>query len=239
GDFILNANAYLIDYTDQLINVQLSTNPLDNIVDNAGSSELKGFEIEGTIFPADGLTIFANVGYADTIFTDGAGTLGNDITDFEFASTPDITVGFGGRYEHDSGFYVNMQNRLTGGAFTSINDENNITNTAREEANELALANGQPAPFTEFLPRVQNSSGRNRAIFTVDLNVGYEAENFTVEVFARNLLAENGFTFDPINDPVFPNGDPTQQLIGFEPGNTTVAIANQPQQFGIRLRGNF
>ncbi|MEM6898271.1 MAG: TonB-dependent receptor, partial [Pseudomonadota bacterium] len=40
GDFILNANAYLIDYTDQLINVQLSTNPLDNIVDNAGSSEL-------------------------------------------------------------------------------------------------------------------------------------------------------------------------------------------------------
>ncbi|MEM6858624.1 MAG: TonB-dependent receptor [Pseudomonadota bacterium] len=244
GDFVLNANAYIIDYTDQLINVQLSTNPLDNIVDNAGSSRLTGFEIEATMFPTDGLSLFANVGYADTIFTDGAGTLGNDITDFEFASTPDITVGFGGRYEHDSGFYVNLQNRLTGGALSSINDANDITNEARAQANDLAIANGDPAPFTEFLPRLQDPSGNNDPIFTVDLNVGYEADRFTIEVFARNLFAENGLTFDPINDPIFPIGangqpDPTQPLSGFQPGNNTVAIINQPQQFGIRITGNF
>ncbi|MEL6921416.1 MAG: TonB-dependent receptor, partial [Pseudomonadota bacterium] len=215
GDFVLNANGYIIDYTDQLIFVQLSSNPLDTITDNAGASRLTGFEIEATMYPTEGLSLFANIGYADTIFTDGAGTLGNDITDFQFLSAPDITVGFGGRYEHDSGFYLNMQNRLTGGAFTSFNDINDGVPGATE--------------------RVQDPTGQNDPGFTVDLNIGYEAANFTIEVFARNLFNERFFTFDVINDPV----DPTNPGAGFIPNDITTAIANTPQQFGVRLTGSF
>ena len=215
GDFVLNANAYRIEYTDQLIFVQLSSNPLDSITDNAGSSRLTGFEIEGIMYPTDGLSLFANIGYADTVITDGAATLGADITDFEFLSAPDVTVGFGGRYEHDSGFYINMQNRLTGGAFTSFNNINEEVEGTTE--------------------RVQDPSGKNDPGFTVDLNIGYEGDNFTIEVFARNLFYEDFFTFDVINDPV----DVRNPGAGFTPNDITTAIANTPRQFGVRLTGSF
>lgn len=214
GDFVLNANAYLIDYTDQLIIQQLSDNPLDTITDNAASSELSGFEIEANFFPTDGLSLFANIGYADTIFLDGSDTLGDDITGFQFINAPDLTVGFGGRYEHESGFYVNVQNRLTGRSFTSFNNVN------------------ADVPGAE---RRQDPSGRNDAGFTVDLNVGYEAEYFTVEVFARNLLNERFFTFDNINEL----NDPMNPASGFRPNNQAFAIVGTPQQFGVRVTGNF
>ena len=216
GDFILNANAYIIDYTDQQIIVQLSTNPLDTITDNAGAAELRGFEIEATMFPTDNLRLFANIGYSETDYTDGGEILGGaDITGFEFAYAPDVTIGFGGRYEHDSGFYVNLQSRLTDGSFTSVNDLNG-------QANDI--------PET-----VQDPSGFNDAGFTVDLNIGYEADFFTIEAFARNLFDEDFFTFDPFNDLV----DSMNPNSGFSPNNATTALVNAPQQFGIRITGNF
>ncbi|MEM6908613.1 MAG: TonB-dependent receptor [Pseudomonadota bacterium] len=244
GDLVVNANAYYIDYTDQQILVQLSGNPLDTITDNAGASRLQGFEIETTMQPTDGLSLFANIGVTDTEYTDGAGVVGNDITGFEFTYAPDITVGFGGRYEHESGFYMNLQSRLTAGSFTSFNDLNQTTNEARIAANEDAIANGLPAPFTEFLPTRQDPSGFNDDAFTVDLNLGWEGDYLSVEVFARNLFDERFLTFDVINDPTFPIGsnglpDPTQAPRGFTPNLDTTAIAGNPQQFGIRLTGNF
>ncbi|MEL7110937.1 MAG: TonB-dependent receptor, partial [Pseudomonadota bacterium] len=85
GSFVLNANAYIIDYTDQQILVQLTPNPLDTITDNAGRSRLLGFEIEATMEPTDGLTLFANLGYSETEFTEASAVIGGDITGFEFA----------------------------------------------------------------------------------------------------------------------------------------------------------
>ncbi|MEM1132094.1 MAG: TonB-dependent receptor [Pseudomonadota bacterium] len=232
GDVTFNANAYIIDYTDQQIVVQLSNNPLDTITDNVGASRLRGFELETTVRPTDGLRLFFNVGYTDTEFTEGGGTLGNDVTGFDFTYAPEFTVGFGGRYEHESGFYANLISRLTAGNFTSFNDLNAETNEAR-------IAAGLP-PF----PARQDPSGFNNDAFTVDLNLGWEFDNFSVEVFARNLFDEEFFTFDPFNNPVFPTGaggqaDPTQLPIGFFPNNDTTAIANAPQQFGIRIIGGF
>jgi len=216
GDVIFNANAYIIDYTDQQIQILLSSNPLDTITDNAGSSTLKGFELETTVRPTDGLSLFFNIGYSETEFTDASAVLGGDITGFEFAYAPDVTVGFGGRYEHESGFYTNLQTRLTDGSFTSLIDLNR---------------------FAPDIPeRVQQPTGFNDAAFTVDLNIGYEADNFTIEVFARNLLDEEYFTFDVINDPVNPQNPLSA---GFIPNNDTTSIVGAPRQFGVRLTGSF
>ncbi|MEM1051182.1 MAG: TonB-dependent receptor [Pseudomonadota bacterium] len=239
GDLVVNANAYYIDYTDLQLNVQLSQNPLDSIVDNAGAARLQGFEFETTARPVDGLTMFFNVGYTDTLFEDGAGVAGRDVTGFEFANAPDFTVGFGGRYEHDSGLYANLRTRLTGRSFSGVLDANETTNQARQAANEAAIDAGLPAPFATFLPTRQDPSGFNDSPFTVDLAIGYEGDNFSIEVFARNLLNERFLTFDVVNDPIFPNGDPTQELIGFQPNNDTFNIAGAPQVFGIRIQGGF
>lgn len=216
GAFVLNANAYIIDYTDQQILVQLTPNPLDTITDNAGQSRLMGFEIESTFEPTDGLTFFVNLGYSDTEFTEADAVLGGDITGFEFTYAPDVTIGLGGRYEHDSGFYTNLQTRFTDGSFTSVVDLN------------------RSAPAIE--DRVQQPTGFNDSAFTVDLNIGWEGDYFGVEVFARNLLDEEFFTFDPFNDPVDPINNPRG---GFIPNNATTAIVGAPQQFGVRVRGSF
>ena len=216
GALVLNANAYIIDYTDQQILVQLTPNPLDTITDNAGASRLMGFEIESTFEPTDGLTMFLNLGYSDTEFTEAAAVLGGDITGFEFTYAPDVTLGLGGRYEHDSGFYTNLQTRFTDGSFTSVVDLN------------------RSAPAIE--ERVQQPTGFNDSAFTVDLNIGWEGEYFGVEVFARNLLDEEFFTFDPFNDPADAINNPRG---GFIPNNDTTAIVGAPRQFGVRVRGNF
>ncbi|MEM7781098.1 MAG: TonB-dependent receptor [Pseudomonadota bacterium] len=244
GDLVVNANAYYIDYTDQQILIQLSGNPLDTITDNAGASRLKGFEIETTMRPTDGLSFFANVGVTDTEYTDGAGVAGGDITGFEFTYAPQVTVGLGGRYEHDSGFYANLRTRFTDGSFTSFVDFNETTNEAREAANADAIANGLPAPFTDFLPTRQDPSGFNDSPFTVDLALGWEGENISVELFANNLFNEEYLTFDVINDPTFPIGanglpDRTQAPNGFVPNRDTTSIAGAPQVFGIRIQGGF
>ncbi|MEL7198775.1 MAG: TonB-dependent receptor [Pseudomonadota bacterium] len=215
GALVLNANAYIIDYTDQQILVQLTPNPLDTITDNAGASRLMGFEIESTFEPTDGLTMFVNLGYSDTEFTEAAAVLGGNITGFEFTYAPDVTLGIGGRYEHDSGFYTNLQTRFTDGSFTSVVDVNRGAPTIEE--------------------RVQQPTGFNDSAFTVDLNIGWEGENFGVELFARNLLDEEFFTFDPFNDPV----DPLNPRAGFIPNNETTSIVGAPRQFGVRVRGSF
>ncbi|MEM6475051.1 MAG: TonB-dependent receptor [Pseudomonadota bacterium] len=223
GDLILNANAYYIDYTDQQILVQLSGNPLDTITDNAGASRLQGFEVETTMRPTDGLDIFFNLGVTDTEYTDGAGVVGNDITGFEFTYAPDITVGFGGRYEDESGFYANLRTRLTAGSFTSFVDIN-------EAASEALVAMGQ-AP----LPTRQDPSGFNDDAFTVDLALGWEGDYVSVELFANNLFDERYLTFDVINDL----NDPTNPNSGFVPNRDTTSIAGAPRVFGVRVQGSF
>ncbi|MEO0919961.1 MAG: hypothetical protein AAFX98_04595, partial [Pseudomonadota bacterium] len=119
-------------------------------------------------------------------------------------------------YEHSSGFYTNLQTRLTDGNFTSVIDLNRSAPSIPE--------------------RIQQPTGFNDAAFTVDLNVGWEGDYFGVEVFARNLFDEEFFTFDPINDPVDAVNSPGGPFI---PNDITTALVGAPRQFGVRITGSF
>ena len=118
----VNANVFYIDYTEQQINVLLSSNPLDSLTDNVGESELKGFEIELFANPTDNLSLFANLGFTATEFTDGGDeTLSaTDLTGLEFNNAPRVTGGFGGRYYWDNGFYANLRVRYTDESFSIV-----------------------------------------------------------------------------------------------------------------------
>lgn len=124
GDLTVNANIFYIDYTDQQINVQLSANPLDQLSDNVGASRLYGFELETVIRPTDRLHAYFNIGFTDTEFTEGGDVVGGrDLTGAQFTYAPRWTVGFGGRYEHPSGFFINLRSRLTDESFSFVDND--------------------------------------------------------------------------------------------------------------------
>ncbi len=144
----VNANTFYIKYSDQQINIQLSSNPLDTLTDNVGESRLVGFELETFAQPTERLNLFANVGFSDTEFTDGSDVVGSaDLTGFEFPFAPTWTAGAGARYVHPTGLFGNARFRYTGDSFgnaendsTGVNDQFVTIDLTAGFQNELFLA---------------------------------------------------------------------------------------------------
>jgi iron complex outermembrane receptor protein len=70
---------------------------------NVGEAKVKGFELETTLYPVDGLTIDGSVSYINVNYDDAsvapAGLQGNET----FPYTPDWTYSFGIQYDHEVG----------------------------------------------------------------------------------------------------------------------------------------
>ncbi|NEP63471.1 MAG: TonB-dependent receptor, partial [Symploca sp. SIO2G7] len=171
----LNANVFYIDYTDQQINVAISSNPLDRLTDNVGESELYGFEVELSVVPVPGLEIDWNLGYTDTEFTDGGQLLddviggGADLTGNEFSFAPKITTSLQARYEWLSGWFVNGRVRYSDEAFA------------------------QPS---------NDPSAINDSFTVLDLIAGYEADTWRGELFLTNATDEEYLTFNPVDPAI-------------------------------------
>jgi len=103
----VNANVFYIDYTDQQISVQLSSNPLDTLTENVGESELYGFEADVSALLADGLLVGGYFGYNST----------------EFTYAPEWTAGGYARYEWASGWFVNGRVRHQDESFTLVQND--------------------------------------------------------------------------------------------------------------------
>ncbi|MEM1403032.1 MAG: TonB-dependent receptor [Pseudomonadota bacterium] len=183
GRHTLNANLFYIDYTDQQVSVQLSSNPLDTLTENVGESELYGFEIDYTALLADGFQVGANLGYVSTEFTDGGGVLddviggGLDLTGLEFTYAPEWTAGAFARYEWVNGFYLNGRVRHQGASFSQF--DNN--------------------------PLAENDS------FTVfDFIGGYQADSWRIEGFVNNAFDDEYLTasFGPAPNAIAIAGPP-------------------------------
>ncbi|MEM9179729.1 MAG: TonB-dependent receptor [Pseudomonadota bacterium] len=66
----LNANAFFNDWTDQQVNIQLSANQFDVETQNAGASEVYGFEIETEYEINDEFNVYASIGVAESEFNE-------------------------------------------------------------------------------------------------------------------------------------------------------------------------
>jgi iron complex outermembrane receptor protein len=95
---LLNTAVFFADYTDQQITVQSGADTDNDGVNdtfvssvfNAGASEYKGLEIEGTWFATDNLTLFATLGYIDAQINEilsGGVNVARRIRDAEHAGT--------------------------------------------------------------------------------------------------------------------------------------------------------
>ncbi|MEM6817397.1 MAG: TonB-dependent receptor [Pseudomonadota bacterium] len=167
GRLTINSNIFYIDYTDQQVGVQLTSNPLDVLTVNIGESELFGFEVDVSYLAADGLLIGGNLGFVETEFTEGRGVLdevvggGRDLTGLEFAYAPKVTGGLFARYEWENGWFLNGRYRYSDESFAL---PENFANAVNES-------------FSVF-----------------DFLAGYQAETWRAELYLNNALDEEYFT---------------------------------------------
>ncbi|MEZ5985326.1 MAG: TonB-dependent receptor [Hyphomonas sp.] len=112
GDsLLLNTAVFFADYTDQQITVQSGADTNNDGVNdtfvssvfNAGSSEYKGLEIEGTWFATDNLTLFATLGYIDAKINEILSGGTNVASSFVTQNTPELQGQISANYTQDLG----------------------------------------------------------------------------------------------------------------------------------------
>ncbi len=172
GDLMLNANAFYIDWKDQQVSVQLSENSFDSETKNAGSSTVKGFEVEAFYQVTNEFELFASLGQAKTEFTDFVITIPTnnaptvyDLTGRSFADAPDWTANIGATYQADNGIFANI----------------NVNYADSSNADTNPYSRGQKKGDPEF-------NLQNGARTLVNAKIGYDWETFGIYLIAKNLL---------------------------------------------------
>ena len=171
GSLVVNSNIFYLDWTDQQVSVQLSSNQYDTETINAGSSTVKGFETEIFYYPTDALTITAGFGYAKSEFEDFKYTVvgqEKDLSGKSFADAPEKTANLAVNYTFDSGFYVNANVNYAG--------------SSRAYLEPSIILSG-------FDPEVDKDP-KNDSRTLVNMQVGYEYDNYKAFLTVRNLFDE-------------------------------------------------
>lgn len=133
---VANANVFYTDWTDQQVNINGPNGTVDFTTENAGSSELYGFELETQWQATKNLNVFANLGHVFTRFTDfilsGVQLRGN-----EFRFAPRWTGSFGGAYYFDNGFVIDGNANFTDSVFADA------TNNPLSKSDSFLVVNGR------------------------------------------------------------------------------------------------
>ncbi|MEM7491972.1 MAG: TonB-dependent receptor [Pseudomonadota bacterium] len=162
GRLTFNVNAFLIDWTDQQLEVTLSPTPQDTEVVNAGESELLGLEATLDYEVNDVWDIFASIGLLSTEITadDRPAAIADptqSLVGNEFPFAPDYTATFGTSFRYPSGWSGSVDLNLIG-------------------KSEPLLPNGQ-------------GFGTNDARGILNARLGYDfTDNASVFVFGSNIL---------------------------------------------------
>lgn len=120
---VLNLNAYYGLWEDQQVGVQVSEGTtVDVRTENAGESEIYGFEFELTALVIPNLQLFANLGYSHTEFREFASAEG-DFAGNRFGFAPEWTGALGGTYTLLENWFVHGNVTYQGDSFTDPANE--------------------------------------------------------------------------------------------------------------------
>lgn len=194
GKLVANANFFYLDWTDQQVAVQLSGSRFDRETTNAGSSEVKGFELEFKYQPTSNLSLFAGLGQAKTEFKDFQIVLPTETFDLSgrtFGEAPEWTANIGANYEYEN-WFVNVNANYA-------DSHNAVTNPYRE---------GLRAGDLGFDPQ---NDGRT----IVNARIGYQWGDMGLYFNAENLLDEEYITDANDNDGHITLGAPRLLSITF------------------------
>lgn len=165
----INANAFYLDWQDQQVSVQLSGNRYDTETRNAGSSEVKGIELESSFALNDEISLYGSIGRAKTEFKEFKlilPTATYDLSGRAFAGSPEWTGNMGITYNGNNGFRFNANANYT--------DESKSTNT----------------PWTQAQEGAPNYDPDNDSRWVVNMRAGYEWDKFGAYMQISNLLDE-------------------------------------------------
>jgi len=165
GQLMLNANVFYTEWTDQQVTVQISQSQYDRETENAGSSNVRGFELEAFYYPTSKLAITGGIGFARSEFTEFLSN-GIDLAGRSFEDAPEWTANVALNYEFADGWTTNVSVNYAGSSYAYNSPETTLT----------------PIKFA------LNNDPKNDARLLVNANVGYEWENYTIRLEARNLF---------------------------------------------------
>ncbi|WP_299598247.1 TonB-dependent receptor [uncultured Microbulbifer sp.] len=170
GRLLANANLYQVDWQDQQVASQLSTNQFDSETVNSGESSVRGFEVELAYQITPQWQGFAGVGISDTEFTEFEIVQPGqtfDLSGRAFAGAPDSTANLGVTYRGDQGIVFNANANYQGEAQAVVN------------------------PYVRNLPEDDpRYDPKSDARWVVNLRGGYEWENFATYLTVTNLFDE-------------------------------------------------
>lgn len=169
----LNGAVYLMKYKDMQQDLDVpapgTSTGRENRTINASKADLKGFELDLTAKPADGLTISGNLGYLDAKYKNFFGDIFStgtpvDATFLKIRRAPKWTWNIGANYEIDAGpgtFWISGDVHYVGG-------------------HEITFLN--------------NPNLRNSGQYLIDSSLNYRVNKTTLSVFGKNLGNEKGWT---------------------------------------------
>ncbi|WP_161981632.1 TonB-dependent receptor [Aurantiacibacter suaedae] len=169
GTLVINANAYYGIWSDQQVDVPINGNQFDIDTQNAGKSNIWGFELEANFSPTRRTDLFASLGYAKTEFEEfcrtgidaafldtcvTGGVTGVDLAGNDFRYSPDWSAAVGGRQFVTDRIFVQANVTYQDGSFSDFENH----------------------------PQFENDG------FTLlNASAGYRGDNFDLTVYGRNL----------------------------------------------------
>lgn len=122
---VVNANVFYLDWKNQQVREVLSDAPFDDQIVNAGSSELKGAELDAFFKAENGFNSSLNIGYTDTEFKKFKSG-NNDYSGNKFTYSPDWNVSAALGYDKGEGFNAKWRTQYTGENYAMLDNENKI-----------------------------------------------------------------------------------------------------------------
>jgi len=168
GRLSFNANIFYVDWEDQQVTVQLSANQYDRETRNAGSSTVKGFELELFYQYDNNFSFYAGTGKSKTEFDKFEvilPTVTYDLSGRSFADAPESTANFGATYTSDDGLTVNINANYVGSSKALMNP----------------WADGLSEEANDFDPE-------NDARTIMNARIGYKWEQFGVYLVGTNIF---------------------------------------------------
>ncbi|MEM1436692.1 MAG: TonB-dependent receptor, partial [Pseudomonadota bacterium] len=207
---VLNANVFYSDWKDQQISIPGPTGlNFDQLIVNAGTSELYGMEIEAQMSFSESLAGFVSLGLSHTEFQDfpfavdeNGDPVNRDDPTFanlagnEFNTAPRTTLSVGLAWNHDSGWFA------SGNASYASDQFSAVTNLAENRVGEFILVNAR---------------------------AGYRWNQWSIAGFADNLFDERVVLSQGLAGVDVATGE-----VGLNP--TPSFTVNDPRVFGLEVR---
>jgi iron complex outermembrane receptor protein len=224
----LNVAAFMIDYMDKQEDVVFPGGPNGTvtIVENASSASINGFEVEATAIVAEGFTLSLSLGLLDASYdewlvpdTFNPGRV-IDKSNFELRRAPEVTASIRALYEYE----------LARGDF--------LVFSANYSWRDDYHLNANTVTYNDVTPGMQQF-GMNESFGTLDLSINYEAEQWVLSLFGKNVLDERYYqnVFDVGTN--YTTNSATDRTPVPIPGLWTFGSLNQPATWGAEVRYKF